>query len=114
LPNLITSEGRIKIKGSDNIFFDINNHDFTIGDVGISHSKKHTDLLTLYPNPARTQVTLKHFGSETAKVTIRDLSGKILWTGAIEQQKTIPTTHWSRGIYIVQLKKKKTTITEKL
>lgn len=115
LPNLVTAQARIKIKSSDNIFFDINNQDFAIGSATVRTAQNESQALQLYPNPGRAEVQLSHTGAEErALVTIVDLSGKIIWTGPVGRQHTLNTSNWTRGLYLVKLTQNGASATEKL
>lgn len=115
LPALVTAQARIKIKASDNIFFDVNNHNFTIGNVSLAPPDPRVTQTLIYPNPAQTAVRLHHYGDSKAEITILDLSGKTLWKGNLSSQSlSVNTAGWARGMYIVQLKENGGTFAKKL
>jgi len=67
--------------------------------------------LNVYPNPANNKITidLKLPQQTKVKITICDLSGKKIYSESGKQnytgnfRKTLPTTHWNSGIYMVKV-----------
>jgi hypothetical protein len=108
LPDLNTDQARIKVKGHDNIFFDISNHDFKMDSAtGIAHLAVFEGL-DIYPNPARDQVIVKVAGSATLGLTLYRYTGAKVWTGTVTERGIIPTARFSRGIYFLKVMDKKT------
>ena len=58
---------------------------------------------TMFPNPANEYVTIDRLPG-SARVHIFDLTGKSVYSAAVEsEQTTISTGHFANGIYIVQI-----------
>jgi Secretion system C-terminal sorting domain len=69
--------------------------------------------VTAYPNPVGDQfnVILRNFSADKASITIHNVAGQLIWkqelslpTGA--DLITVPSSTWSRGIYILSVKSK--------
>jgi Secretion system C-terminal sorting domain len=71
------------------------------------------NAVTVYPNPVGDQfnVLLRNFSTDKASITIHNAAGQLIWkqelyipTGA--DLITIPSSTWSRGIYMLSVKSK--------
>jgi aminopeptidase N len=69
--------------------------------------------VTVYPNPVGDQfnVLLRNFSADKASITIHNVAGQLIWkqelsipTGA--DLITVPSSTWSRGIYILSVNSK--------
>ncbi|MGH2686055.1 MAG: hypothetical protein ACRDJP_11375, partial [Actinomycetota bacterium] len=58
LPNVSTSEARIKIQPTNNVFFDVSNEDFTIANAPVATNDAPGDLSTIHGQPLPTTVTV--------------------------------------------------------
>lgn len=78
--------------------------------------------MKMYPNPAndRVNVSYKLSGDAKVKVTVTDLSGKVVYTtqaaeqNAGEQSLEISTANFSNGVYMVKFEANNETSTQKL
>ncbi len=111
IPNideLIGSQNRIKIKPTNNIFFDISNDDFAITAMSISEISQ--GKVEIYPNPSNSEFNIRmtNLGKNNLGLIVLDISGKII------HQETIDTssgnfTHKmhlknvSKGTYFLKL-----------
>ena len=89
--------------------------------VSINEFQSHQSILTLYPNPASTDVTLKWPSNRqtTAIIRVTNLSGKTTFQEQIQvselnTQLTIDVTGYSQGTYLVSLTLENKVVTEKL
>lgn len=102
---------RIKIECADNIFFDINNQNFTINPITTGITATATSPLTvqLTPNPFNTEFQLKLYGINKQKTTLKiyDVLGNILITdtfnGMEQLNKQYSLESISSGIYFVEV-----------
>ncbi len=63
-----------------------------------------TTEVNIYPNPTQTQITITGI-TENNSITVIDMMGKIIYQTISSTNLTqINTTHWAKGIYIVQVK----------
>lgn len=63
-----------------------------------------TTEVTIYPNPTQTQFTITGI-TENNSITVIDMMGRTIYQTISSTNLTqINTTHWAKGIYIVQVK----------
>ncbi|HZW77567.1 MAG TPA: zinc-dependent metalloprotease family protein [Flavobacteriaceae bacterium] len=78
-PNLNTTTGRFMVRGSGNIFFDVNNSHITVdGIVGVQDFA--FENFAVYPNPSQGIFNLKMTpaGSDLVQVSLYDLRGRLI------------------------------------
>ena len=108
LPDTTTNRARIKVKCSDNIFFDMSNNRFKIVEQLISSTVNFYDKpIQLYPNPTTDKVTLEFSEPLTKEVIVSayDALGRQVF-----YQKSMPntaiiqlnTSHFENGIYLLK------------
>ncbi|REC60581.1 secretion protein [Chryseobacterium pennae] len=105
IPNVATNSGRFMVKGSNHIFFDINNADISVtaGELSTAETQlKDSVEIKLYPNPVTDILTLSNTRSERYK--IYDMSGKLIMEGAL-QNGTINVSSLIKGNYVIQIEK---------
>lgn len=103
LPDVNTDRGRIKIKGHDNIFFDISDNDFkTDSATGIGNLTTFEGL-DIYPNPATDRVRVRLEGTGTLDLVLYNNTGVKVWAGKVAKEQVIPTAAFARGIYLLQI-----------
>jgi len=68
----------------------------------VSSVTKDNLTLSIYPNPASSQVniSLQGIGSAKAKVLVFDVLGRQVFSNSFENKTTIGTAHWPAGVYI--------------
>jgi hypothetical protein len=100
--------------------------DYTVGKVVFTKTKVHTSAIgetgsdqafIMYPNPASEKVYISLTGShDWEEIILTDLSGKIVYSRNIKQQKTIsiPAEHLDPGFYLVTVKNNGTSVVQKL
>ena len=101
-----TTTARIKIKGTNNVFFDISNANFVISDmeptVGVSDINVATNI-KVYPNPAAEQLTIKNSGSDKLTLRLYNAVGQNVWSGEVVNSVVLPVSHYARGLYYLQI-----------
>jgi hypothetical protein len=105
LPNIqATFSARIKVKGSGNVFFNLNPIDFTINfDPNGVSTVPWADAVNVFPVPANDQITIRNdHGGELALVFTNAIGQKI-WTGTMGQQTSVPVSRWAKGVYYLQI-----------
>lgn len=99
IPDTLTNSGRIMIKGSHHIFFDINNSNISVRDSNEAAAPSSTEI-KLYPNPAKSILTLTNTSNEEYK--IYDMSGRLVSGGNLESG-TVNVNKLTNGTYIIQI-----------
>lgn len=100
LPNPITDTAfaRIKVKGSGNVFFNVNSTEFLV--VKNVDSANANDI-KVFPVPATT--TLYLLAGAPQQVSIFNDIGQLVWQGSLYGERGISTDGWARGIYVIRL-----------
>jgi|SRR5690554_488665 len=71
-------------------------------------------LIRIYPNPAKTMVTIGGFDSlEFQKIDFYDISGRLIWSN-VEVKSEIDVTKLSQGVYFIQLTTKNRVLLKKV
>lgn len=110
IPNInTTSLARIKVKGSGNVFFDINNSNFTITHdpnlpfpTGINEIS-WTGSVQVYPVPATDVLHISSTYTQPLQVNMINAVGQSVWKTTMTGQSDIPTGSMAKGMYYIQL-----------
>lgn len=80
VPNVSTSTARVMVESAGNIFFDINNANFTINPVSVNENP-FASSISVYPNPSHGIFHLAMLNEERGKIEIAvtDNSGRIVY-----------------------------------
>ncbi|MBK8848489.1 MAG: T9SS type A sorting domain-containing protein [Bacteroidetes bacterium] len=105
--NVSAATCRIMIEGAGNVFFDINDKNFSIAPAAINENLFETNF-TCNPNPFTNQLIIKAFKAEDFEYQLCDLYGKVILQN-IENQKlqseiNIKTDNLAKGVYQLILK----------
>ncbi|MBA3828236.1 MAG: T9SS type A sorting domain-containing protein [Taibaiella sp.] len=97
-PDITTTHARIKIKASDNIFFNISNNDFSIETGG------SIDVYPVPAGPATGNVVHIHsFNTDRYQFVVYNIAGKRIMTDYATEQYDINIATWAKGIYYIKL-----------
>jgi hypothetical protein len=106
VPNVATTKGRVKVKGSGNVFYDINKGAITItGDpLGVPELLLNEDLV-VFPNPATDRVVImnKNLYGKNLKAVMYNAVGQRVWNGELNGRTEISTGNMARGNYMIQV-----------
>ncbi|CAI8789852.1 Secretion protein [Chryseobacterium sp. IT-36CA2] len=102
IPDTLTNSGRIMIKGSNHIFFDINNANISVktSDDKSTDSNSSSTEIKLYPNPVKDILTLTNTSNEEYK--IYDMAGRLASAGNLESG-TVNVNKLTNGTYVIQV-----------
>lgn len=110
LPNNInTTQARIKIKAVGNVYFDINDADFTITPTNtpVNHIS-NTHSLQAFPIPAHDELTISFNNplNSPFEAVIVTSYGQKVWQETLFKEKIITISQWAKGVYFLKLTNK--------
>lgn len=121
VPNVATtSAARLKVKGNNNIFFNVNGSNFTVTldpslpvtdpnnpinetvpNLAVNNILQQGDDVKVYPVPANDIVYVEATGA--ADVSVLNNVGQRIWSGQMNNKLEIPVGGWAKGLYYMQL-----------
>jgi hypothetical protein len=75
---------------------------------------KSNKYISIYPNPAKDFVNIKVNNNELSKISVIDISGKILKTENFNKNIKIETKEFEKGIYIFKIETNNEVITKRI
>ena len=111
IPNVETARGRLLIQAVGNIFFDVNNVNFSVQGIvaGEERAQVETGLSAVAPNPATETAafTLRSGSTEAVTVAVYDALGRrvaLLHDGPVgaDQAFTVDVSRLPAGVYVVR------------
>lgn len=120
VPNNLTTTARILVEGEGNIFFDINDKNFTITNTISVDEAVSVESTNLVPNPAQENIQLIMSGPIRGQVdaSIFDVSGRLVKSASYNKQtegmvQDMDINNLQKGIYTISLQTEKGIITKK-
>lgn len=103
LPNENNGNARIMVKAVDNIYFAVNATRFNVNKVLAVNESVFNKGFAIYPNPAKGEVNISlDKVNKGATYQIVDLSGKLIFNGSLENEKTqVNISNLKTGTYRV-------------
>jgi hypothetical protein len=106
VPNPATTSAlcRFKVKGENNIFFNINKVNFTVtntpgtGITGVNTTAVNNNI-NIYPSPANEVINISTDAAQHAEGIIYNTVGQAMWQGQISGLTTIAVRSWAPGVY---------------
>ncbi|SFN35760.1 Por secretion system C-terminal sorting domain-containing protein [Chryseobacterium oleae] len=101
IPNAATATGRIMVKGSNHIFFDVNNANIKVNASAAKAVQETKEVLTdikVYPNPVKDVLNISNTTSEEYKIF--DMSGKVISSGKLERG-SVNVSKLIKGAYVI-------------
>ena len=80
--------------------------------VGIDESV--VNKVSIYPNPTSDVLNISTNSNELSKLTIKDISGKIVLSQKFNTKVTISIENYSKGVYLIDIKNNLGTVSEKI
>lgn len=104
VPNWATNYGIVKVKGHNNIFFDINTGYIQVVPqvYPLAVSQKSMENISIFPNPASGQVNIKNLPSPIDFVSILNTNGQLIEKRKLNNE-ILSIEGLSNGIYFIQL-----------
>ncbi|RDI05758.1 T9SS type A sorting domain-containing protein [Flavobacterium sp. AG291] len=102
------TENLIRMEGSGS-YFTVDNITLEQSTAGLEDFAVNN--IEIYPNPARDKVTISNF---TGQAELYDITGKLVISKSLTEDKTITTEQLQRGIYTIRLTDKTNTSYSKL
>ena len=97
-PDTNVTTARIKVKGTNNVFFNINSTDFTV-----AHSLESDTSILICPVPTHSILRMSAGTKGLLNAVIYNAVGQQIWKGQIDGETDISVALWARGIYFVKL-----------
>lgn len=99
-----TTEGRVKVKGLGNAYFDIAKGKLQVNGNQTSIPKvNEAGNISIYPNPANNQITVNNkMMATTLKLVMYNILGQQVWSGQVTSQTVIDVSSFARGNYLIQ------------
>ncbi len=109
VPNPATNSSncRFKVKGTGNVFFNVNKRNFTVTNNpsapitpvnSVAGIASVLDNVKLYPVPA-TDILNIETGGSAAQALIYNSIGQMVWQGPVTDRMQLHTAAWARGFY---------------
>ena len=107
-PSATSSTCRFKVKGSGNVFFNVNLKNFTVTfNSGLPSSVTPVTTLVsdvkVYPVPASNTLFINPGMHNNLNAVIYNTIGQAIWSGVINGETQVPVSSWARGVYHIQL-----------
>ena len=120
LPNITTSQARIKIEAVDNIFYAVNSINFSIDQVASVRDELFANF-NLYPNPSKGLITVNFdvFSSDEVLIELFDIRGRKISQSEFKVSGTIFNESLdyqlvAKGLYILKIKNGQNRISKKI
>jgi len=95
-----TASARVKVKGSNNVFFDISDIGFIINDWPTSVGDMNlTNKINVYPVPAKDVVHIVANADHKYDISVYNALGQHIWNSVAFKQIDIPVNGWAKGVY---------------
>jgi Metallo-peptidase family M12/Secretion system C-terminal sorting domain len=102
IPNVATTRARIKVKGANSIYFDLNDKDFTItnnNNIPTSIINSELNNIIISPNPTSNYIEFKNLPNNS-DIKIINQIGQICLSQIANHNQIIQVSHLQKGIYV--------------
>ncbi len=97
-PDTLVTAARIKVKGADNVFFNVNSKNFMV-----EHSSAGDTLIEIRPVPARSTLRVMSGNKGVLKIVVYNAIGQQVWRDEVNGELDIAVNYWARGMYFIKL-----------
>ncbi len=97
---------RFKVKGSGNVFFNVNLKNFTVTTNGISAVSavnNFAEAINVFPVPASDVLNISSSANGTVDAIIYNAVGQAVWRGTVNGKSELSVATWARGVYHMQV-----------
>lgn len=110
VPNPATNSTatRFKVKGANNVFFNVNSNNFTVTynsslpvtPTGVAAMTAPADVIDVYPVPATNVLNMSV--SANSKAAAYNTLGQLIWEGNVNGTTQISVATWAKGMYYIR------------
>ena len=97
-PDTIIHHSRLKVKGTGNVFFNVNKNDFTV----YPNSSPGSNI-QVYPSPVHSTLHVYCGDHGILQYIICDVLGRVVSRGRIFGDLDLAVIYWARGVYLLKL-----------
>ncbi len=105
-PAATSSTCRFKVKGSGNVFFNVNKSNFTVTNNGISavsNVNNFAETINVFPVPASDVLNISSTANGNVEAIVYNAIGQAVWRGTVNGKTTVAVGTWARGVYHMQV-----------
>ncbi|MCW3123645.1 MAG: hypothetical protein JWQ38_3137 [Flavipsychrobacter sp.] len=96
-PDTTISAARIKVKGADNVFFNVNSNNFSV-----VHSDAGDTDIQIRPVPVHSVLRVSSGNKGALQTTVFNAIGQAIWNGEVNGELDMRVAYWARGIYLIR------------
>ena len=107
-PPVSTTTARFKVKGKDNVFFNINATDFAVNynaslpvTAAVNTTTPVEPEINIYPNPTNHVLHIATTSNTAFQVAVFNTLGQQVWHGIMNKEFNLPISNWAKGIYYI-------------
>lgn len=82
--------------------------------LGLTEPKDFSKFFSIYPNPTSDYITLNNKVEESYDLFLFDITGKLIYQGAIDKTKNLNISQYKSGTYILKITNAKRTFVKKV
>ncbi len=98
--NAITTTARVKVKGANNVFFNVTHRNFPIGTAPQAVTSVALTNVQVYPSPASNVL---HIAGAGLTAIIYNQVGQAIYRNSVDGNLNVAVSAWPKGIYYIQL-----------
>ncbi len=119
VPNIDAENCRVMVRGTNNIFFNINGGQIDVTASALSVEENDFTLFNIYPNPSKGTVNISLSSIEDVQVSLYDIRGRLISSGLHVNnsgifKKELNFGAVSSGVYLLNVKSGNKLATKKL